>query len=336
MEGILLSIIIPVFNTEKYLHECLDSVLSQPTEGVEVVCADDGSTDRSLQTLLQYTGEYQNVRALHQENRGVSAARNLGIGNAAGRYLWFVDSDDFIGAGCLPEIVDVLKRESPDLLRVKPLAFTDGEDTARYHLPDVPADESAGAYADWLWTTVLSKEIIDGHNIRFHEQISLAEDCLFGSMFKPYVKKESSLDRVAYFYRRRENSLSTTDTDKKIGSMIRTSAVFLEYAKAGKIGYDSGMYEACFFMSSVMASLAHRPHAESAARIKELKRQGLFPLSAPDGFEPAYPKPQNFDDRVLTRLKFRSFTRSGYLSLRIFRLYLKIKRRFFMNHDERC
>jgi len=92
----LVSVIVPVYNVEKYLARCLDSILRQTLSGIEVICIDDGSTDRSPDTLREYRKRDARVKTFSQENAGLGAARNAGIERAAGEYLGFIDSDDFI------------------------------------------------------------------------------------------------------------------------------------------------------------------------------------------------------------------------------------------------
>lgn len=90
------SIIVPVYNVEKYLHECLRSILGQTYSDYEIILVDDGSTDSSGEICDEYASKYPNVHVYHQENQGLSAARNFGVQNAIGEYIWFVDSDDVI------------------------------------------------------------------------------------------------------------------------------------------------------------------------------------------------------------------------------------------------
>lgn len=89
------SIIIPVYNTENYLKKCLDSVVNQTLEDIEIICINDGSTDRSLGILNDYAQKYSKIIVINQENKGVSEARNEGIEKASGEYIMFLDSDDY-------------------------------------------------------------------------------------------------------------------------------------------------------------------------------------------------------------------------------------------------
>ena len=89
-----ISIIVPVYNVEKYLKECLDSLINQTLEDIEIICINDGSTDNSLAILEEYQKKDSRIKVFSQRNQGVSAARNLGIEKATGEYLTFLDSDD--------------------------------------------------------------------------------------------------------------------------------------------------------------------------------------------------------------------------------------------------
>lgn len=114
-EKVLLSIVIPVYNVERYLEECVDSIYNQMTDACELVLVDDGSTDLSGVICDRYAHKSPNVKVIHQENRGQSFARNAGLSIAKGRYVTFVDSDDKISFGSIPVILDWISTEGTDL-----------------------------------------------------------------------------------------------------------------------------------------------------------------------------------------------------------------------------
>ena len=91
----LVSVIVPVYNTSKYLRQCLDSILSQTLKEIEIICVDDGSTDKSLEILLEKESQDSRIIVLQQKNKGAGAARNYGISEARGDYIAFMDSDDW-------------------------------------------------------------------------------------------------------------------------------------------------------------------------------------------------------------------------------------------------
>ena len=112
-----ISILIPVYNVEKYLSHCLDSVLNQEFSGTfEVICVNDGSTDGSVEILEQYAKRYPNLKIIHQENQGLSVARNTGLDASQGEYIMFVDSDDYIVPGAIAELYDFAKKHDSEVV----------------------------------------------------------------------------------------------------------------------------------------------------------------------------------------------------------------------------
>lgn len=111
----LISVIIPVYNVEKYLHRCLDSVIAQTYQNLEIICVDDGSIDESGRICDQYAVRDARIKVIHQENQGLSAARNRDLDAAEGEYIAFVDSDDYILEGMYKKMLDKLLDYSVDL-----------------------------------------------------------------------------------------------------------------------------------------------------------------------------------------------------------------------------
>ena len=111
----LISVIIPVYNVEKYLHRCLDSVIAQTYQNLEIICVDDGSIDDSGKICDQYAVRDARIKVIHQENQGLSAARNRGLDAAEGEYIAFVDSDDYILEDMYKKMLDKLLNYNVDL-----------------------------------------------------------------------------------------------------------------------------------------------------------------------------------------------------------------------------
>lgn len=119
MEAPLLSIIIPMYNVETYLRKCIDSILSQDNENIELVLVDDGSPDDCGVIADEYASKWSNVRVFHKENGGLSDARNYGITKSNGKYLWFVDSDDYVEKETIVKLVMELQLNEPDVLVIQ-------------------------------------------------------------------------------------------------------------------------------------------------------------------------------------------------------------------------
>lgn len=112
-----ISVIVPIFNNEKYLDRAINSLLSNINlDKLEIILIDDGSTDNSFQICLKYANKYKNIKVVHQENEGVSSARNKGLSMVTGQYYTFLDSDDWIEQGYLNKCIQILTDEDPDVL----------------------------------------------------------------------------------------------------------------------------------------------------------------------------------------------------------------------------
>ena len=120
----LISFIIPVYNVEKYLAQCIESVLVQSHDNIEIILVDDGSTDKSGEICDNFSKTDNRVRVIHQENRGASAARNAGLGIAKGNYIAFIDSDDYVSPSMAEKLLDAISKTDSDLAMCN-FAYTD-------------------------------------------------------------------------------------------------------------------------------------------------------------------------------------------------------------------
>ena len=105
-----ISVIVPIYNVEPYLSQCLDSIISQTLADIEIICVNDGSTDNSLQILQKYAAQDNRIKIINQPNQGLSAARNSGIDVATGEFIGFVDSDDYIAPDFYETLYTVAKK----------------------------------------------------------------------------------------------------------------------------------------------------------------------------------------------------------------------------------
>ena len=113
------SVIIPVYNVEPYLKQCMDSVVGQTLKDIEIICVDDGSTDGSLDILREYAAEDNRIQIIEQKNAGAGAARNNGMRHATGKYLSFLDSDDFFEPRMLEKAYDLPEKDQADFVAYK-------------------------------------------------------------------------------------------------------------------------------------------------------------------------------------------------------------------------
>ena len=197
------SIIIPVFNCEKYLCDCLDSCVKQdlPNNEYEILCINDGSTDTSIHILNDYANKYRQIKVFSQENRGVSAARNIGLDNAKGEYIMFVDGDDLIRANCLRDLKKTL--EEKPCARLKMGAYM-GDSAGADIFKENPEDSKLSKLTlfEVLWMSLLRRSIIEKYRLRFVEGITHHEDELFLTDFQNACSEVVEYPLNIYYYRR--------------------------------------------------------------------------------------------------------------------------------------
>lgn len=195
MGTLKLSILIPAYNVEMLLPRCLDSIVSQLVDGVEVIIVDDGSTDRTLAVAKGYAERFCNLVVYSKDNEGVGAARNMLLDHARGEYIWFVDSDDYIEDGCIKLIQNELDKYLPDMLvfaynNHRIVAFNgNGEQFINRNLMD-----------GYLWTKVIKRRIIDAFSIRFTPHQYSQEDWLFLMQVYPRLNYIVQKDFCGYYY----------------------------------------------------------------------------------------------------------------------------------------
>lgn len=188
MENPKISVIVPVYNAEKYLHRCVDSILAQTFNDFELLLIDDGSKDSSGEICDEYARKDERVKVWHKENGGVSSARNVGLENARGEWVTFSDSDDWLEPNAFAYYDVMTKKYSFDYLYcgyflndVEGIPDKDGS-------LDIP-NFIERHECDKLWYGVYSNAIIQNGRIRFNEKITLAEDKLFNYQFLKSCQK---------------------------------------------------------------------------------------------------------------------------------------------------
>jgi len=210
-----LSIIIPVYNTEKQLPRCIDSVLNQDYQDFELILLNDGSTDRSWEILKSYEKKDARIQLINHTNRGVSATRNQGINQAKGEFILFIDSDDWIEPDYLSTFIANYEGNPKELLiadLIRNQRRKTGYGNQKFNLR---ADkESFIIYKNILnnggpCAKFFNTEIIHQHGIRFHEKMSYGEDFIFFIHYLQHTEKVKFLDFGKYHYEYNSQSLST-------------------------------------------------------------------------------------------------------------------------------
>ena len=334
-KDIILSIIVPVYNVEDYIEECLESLINQdiPTDNYEIICVNDGSTDNSGKILSSYSKKYNNLLVINKENGGVGSARNAGIDTAQGNYIWFVDADDFIKPYSLSTVTELINNNHFDYLKVKPYSFNHGE---KFSPQDISIEMSQKSIKNFLWTYILRRDYIVNNNIYFETNISYAEDAVFMLQVNPFLIKEGKVDDVLYFYRQRPGSAMSQNLSKKIRSRINGALVCEEIIQGVRLGSkESALNFKYNSITKTMGMIVKLPKCDRKAFENELIANNLFPLQKNKEFKPSNNNKSKLIKRVQNNLINNSYTKWGYLRLLIFTNLINIPKtiKSFIKHN---
>ena len=227
MTDIKVSVIIPVYNVEKYLRQNLESVANQTLKDIEIICVDDGSTDSSFEIVKEFAEKDSRFIAVSQENGGAGAARNNGLRRAKGKYLSFLDSDDFFDEKMLEEAYNKAEATQADFVVFQSdqyyeetKEFKDVSWTLRY--AEIPPYEPFGrrsmtdnvfkVFVGWAWDKLYNREFVLKNNLWFQEQRT-SNDMLFVFSAVAIAKKIACVEKgkvLAHQRRNNKDSLSNT------------------------------------------------------------------------------------------------------------------------------
>lgn len=246
MQDISISIIVPVYNVEKYLRECLDSISQLKAFSWEAILVDDGSTDSSGAICDEYAKQDSRFRVIHQKNAGVSAARNAGLDAVKGEWIWFVDSDDSINPDF--EILNPEVLNDADYVLFDMRKFRDGEE-----LNSLEHQKGTVKFADLSKNDFLCKYQCNHHLRLFYKKTWLmidhlqrlafslgtrvGEDLEFQYKYLTRCQRPARLDAVLYNYRLREGSATQDDSyrRKNLEDLPQVIARLLKWCKDEKV-----------------------------------------------------------------------------------------------------
>lgn len=224
-----ISIIIPIYNGEKYIERCLKSIINQDYEELEIILINDGSTDKSIDILKKFKNIDNRIKVIDKENTGVSDTRNRGIEEATGDYIMFIDVDDYLEENMIKKIINTINKKDIDLIKFNyNITTSDGkkekgnEDYEEYKEKNLDKQNIEhfidnillGKVNAYVWTLVIKREIIG--NIRFNKEIGMMEDLLFyinilsktnnlyimnDRLYNYFINTESVCNSPKYYYR---------------------------------------------------------------------------------------------------------------------------------------
>lgn len=239
----LFSFMIPVYNVDKYLDNCLQSILCQNFKDYEIILIDDGSTDKSGSLCDIYEKKYENIRVIHQENHGIFYTRRVGFRAARGEYCISVDSDDFLDKNFLTTLYRAIEKYTPDMIVINALKYYEGA-VYQHKQPMYPENKFFDEYekkelyqkllnremSNTLWTKVIKKSIIDSEFDDSRCQwINLGEDLLMSLPILTNAKSVLYLSAPLYYYRTNFESLTQKYNLKNYESIVEVNKKLEEY-----------------------------------------------------------------------------------------------------------
>jgi len=289
-----ISVVVPVYNVEAYIRECVDSIISQTIKELEIILIDDGSSDESGKILDDYEIKDKRIKVIHQKNAGVSAARNTGIDVCMGDYIYVMDSDDYLEKRALEEMYNNAVETGADVIISDHYTFQESAEHVPHHFfpkEFITDDHSVimkiqnmvlhKGYSPYLspdnnglgigapWTKLLKRELVIDNQLHFDSYVQgIFDDGLFCLNILQYSKKVSYIKFHAYNYRILQSSLihrfnpKRIEIDRKIFQRIkefeeryRKDALFTEAFYGRIVLYTVHLFRVYFFNSKYEGSL---------------------------------------------------------------------------------
>ena len=229
-----ISVVIPVYNVENYLRECIESVLNQTLKDFELIAVDDGSTDSSGSILDEYQQKDTRITVIHKQNGGVSAARNDALEKCTGEYIYIMDSDDYLELDALENMYEAAIASKADVVITDHCKFIDPEEQRQCHFfpkefvatdrdiilqlqrmvlhkaySPYPTEETYGVGIGAPWTKLIKKKLIVENNLRFEPYVrGVFDDCLFTLNVFEHAEKVAYKNVITYHFRVLQSSLT--------------------------------------------------------------------------------------------------------------------------------
>lgn len=222
-DRIFFSIIIPVYNAEKTITACLESILCQEFLNYEIVCVDDGSSDKSYEILKSYEKVNDKINIYRKQNEGVSSARNYGIEKARGEWIFFVDSDDLINRETLNILYANLANYNTDLILFKIAPFKNNKVKQQRNLNITKMlskeDVIKSLFCDfsikgYVCNKLFKKSIILSNNVKFDTELTINEDLVFCNEYCQYITNAICINLPLYYYLQYENSATRSSVNE--------------------------------------------------------------------------------------------------------------------------
>lgn len=292
MDNIKVSILIPAYNVEEYIDECLLSVKCQTLKEIEVIIVDDGSTDRTGKIVDKYAETDQRFRVIHQPNKGLTQSRNVGLSLARGKYVGFVDGDDYVSKDAFEQLFSRAEAYSADIVLGSVLyTYEDGTSQRvgnrsaafQSHSGTMEGKQcfkllmKTGCYIPMVWSNLYRLEFIQQNQLHF--EATFHEDEYFMPYALFFAKKVIDINTDFYFYRQRQGSIMRNDSNliKRSESLFFISSRLKEFIKEKTNGKEYDEAEQAFLLQA--GSLYERAQSLYERQLSISSKKCLFIIS---------------------------------------------------------
>lgn len=241
-----ISVIMPVYNVEKYLRNCLESIINQTLIDIEIICINDGSTDKSSEILRQYALHDKRIKILEQKNSGPSAARNRGIKIAQGEYIGFTDSDDWIASDFYEKLYNAVQKYNADTACANIIKYSAGSHyLIQYKSRDLLTDNQKKISAagipkiNYIWNKIYKRESLMKLNLPFPEG-RFYEDVFWSIRVLYYLNGLVTVPDTVYYYRKNDTSVVRTKSSRKTADYLISEKDMLDFAKEKNLDILNG------------------------------------------------------------------------------------------------
>ena len=289
--ALILSVIVPVYNVERYVGKCIKSILNQdiPKNQYEIIVIDDGSTDHSGEICDQYAAENSLIRVIHQSNRGLSVARNVGLKHAQGKYVQFVDSDDYLEKNVYGLLLARMERDGLDVLRFGYQQIKESGEVTRSKselsnesiVSGIEYLNSRLGVACYAWQFFLSRFFLISNSLFFKPGI-IFEDTVWTPQMMLAANKVSEIDLLVYYYLEREGSITQAKTcaskKKKLSGMISLlDEMCLQRDAVERISWYNTVIS--HIVTTLITDISIEDYENRHKLLAHFKEKNVFPLS---------------------------------------------------------
>ena len=285
MEKPLISVIIPIYNSQDFLSECVSSILNQSYTNLEILLVDDGSTDDSLKICNEYKKKDNRIIVIHQENGGVAVARNTGLKRAKGEYISWVDSDDKIGKDYIEKLYSKLIQHKADAVMTYKDEKLSG-DIVLEGKTEILKNYLLGKLNAYLWSTLILKSAYDG--LQF-EKLRIGEDALMLCQIMTRINRLIFCFNAEYFYRVRNDSISAIKNYESLSTWLqgvkKQSDIVREAAPETEKYMKFKLAQFAIMVLCMIKDKKEMEYASLRTELKQILRQNIWgiPLRALSG-----------------------------------------------------